>query len=101
MKIVTDGQLGDPAKWTTTVKCGKKDPPDTKGCGAEMEITATDLILMYWEGTHFTHHYAAVRCPQCGKYNRVKDVPEPIYDKLDTARNRRKAVFDGFSESIW
>jgi len=101
MKILKSGSFKDPEKWRATVTCMKKDKFDTSGCRAKMEIDMRDLFLMYWEGTHFQHHYTAVRCPQCGKYNRVRNVPDYVLEKVWTCEAKRAAVFDGFSESIY
>ncbi|MEK7561172.1 MAG: hypothetical protein AAB539_04445 [Patescibacteria group bacterium] len=99
MEIVKDGAIGNPDDWKAEVVCGAKDGMDKDGCGAVMSITAGDLVIMYWHGTHFRHDYPAVRCPQCGKYSRVK-IPTLVWEKLNTVKNRRKAIFDGFSEEI-
>ncbi len=102
MEVIKDGSIGPIENWSTEVTCEKQDKFDKKEhCGAILKVGMKDLILMYWEGTHFTHHYTGMKCPQCGKYNAVKHVPDSIWKKLNTAKARSKAVFDGFSESIW
>ena len=103
MQIVKDGEVGNPDKWKAEVTCEKKDKFDTNGCSAVLSIILKDMIMMYFEGTHFRHYYTAIKCPRCGKYNRVKDVPVPVLKKFgyDTARRRKSAIFDGFSESIY
>lgn len=101
VEVVKNGKVGNPDAYKTEVKCEKKDKFDKDGCGAVLAVTAQDLIMMYWHGTHFRHNYTAVRCPQCGKYNRVRDVPPLVWEKFNTVKNREKAIFDGFSESIY
>lgn len=100
MKILKDGKMGNPEHWKTKVICHKKDKYDKDGCEAEMEVTATDLVLMYWHGTHWPHYYVAVKCPQCGKYTPPGkgNVPEPIFEKINTLENQNMAIFDGFSD---
>ena len=68
--------------------------------GAKLEVEESDLVLLYWEGTHFTHHYCGVRCPQCGHVSAVRRVPESVWQRVNTPANRRRATFDGFSEAI-
>ncbi len=100
MRVIKNGKNGDLKDWKVKVICKKSDQYDPdEGCGAELEVTESDLFLMYWEGSFFIHHYAAVKCPQCGHCFGVKDVPDPIWQRLNTAKNRRKAIFDGFSDA--
>lgn len=99
MEVIRDGNIGNPDDWKTEVTCEKKGGSDKDGCDAVLSITAKDLIMMYWEGTHFRHDYPAIRCPQCGKYNSVK-VPDLVWEKFNTSKNRDESIFDGFSESI-
>lgn len=98
MEVVKDGKVGNPENWKTVVSCSKKDAYDSVGCGAELEVRPNDLILMYFKGSHSNHYYTAVKCPQCGKYDRVRDVPKPIWEKIHTNANKAKAIFDGFSD---
>ncbi len=100
MKVLKEGSVEAPKKWKAKVMCGKKDRYDKKGCGAVLGVTAKDLVMMYWEGTHFCHHYAAIKCPRCGKHNRV-ELPALVWEKFNTDEHRRKAIFDGFSDSVW
>lgn len=101
MKVVKSGMVPKPlilSAWKASITCEKKDTPDSKGCGAILEVEAKDLIMMYWKGSHFDHHYAAVKCPCCDKYNRVKEFPDALWQKFSTAERRAKAIFDGFSD---
>src|SRR3989338_6617129 len=101
MKVVKTGTVTKPpamSDWTASVTCEKKDKPDTNGCGAILEVKATDLIMMYWKGSHFDHHYAAVKCLCCNKYNKAKELPYALWEKFNTAERRAKAIFDGFSD---
>lgn len=100
MDIVKDGKIGSPDNWQAEISCEKKDKLDKSGCGAVLSVTVKDLLMMYWHGTHFRHDYPAVRCPQCGKYNRA-EVPDLVWERFNTAKNRKKGIFDGFSESIY
>lgn len=101
METIKDGAYGEPEKWQAEVECKKFDKYDEKGCGAVYRVDPTDLVLRYFEGTHFTHYYTAFQCVQCMKHTRVKDVPKPIVNTVFTDENKKKATFDGFSESIW
>ena len=101
MEVVKDGKVGNPDNWKIEVVCEKKDKFDKDGCGAILAVTAEDLVMMYWHGTHFRHYYSGIMCSQCGKYNKVRDVPRPVWIKFSTAENKDKAIFDGFSESIY
>ena len=100
MKVIKDGKIGNPDNWQTKIVCEKKDRLDSEVCGAELEVTEKDLVMMYWHGTHFKHCYTAAKCPQCGKYNRVEEVPQPIWERFNTTRRRELAIFDGFTEEI-
>ncbi len=99
MEVIKDGKFGKPENWKAQIDCSKKDDHDSGGCGAELEITAEDLILMYWKSPLHNKYYSAVKCPQCGKINSVGDIPGPIFEKLNTEDNRKNATFDGFSDS--
>ena len=101
MKVLKDGEHGPPEDWSEELTCKKRDKYDKKGCGAVLQVTFEDLVMMYWHGTHFPHYYSAVKCPQCGKYNATKNLPNPLWVKFNTKARRRKAVFDGFSDSIY
>lgn len=94
MELVKDGIYARPEEWRASVVCEKFDQYDQEGCGAEYIIDATDLVLRYFRGTHFEHHYTAMQCGQCEKYNRVKDVPVGILRSL----SRATATFDGFED---
>jgi len=83
--------------WKARVTCKKQDKYDSKGCEAVLEITVGDLVMLYWKGTHFTHYYAAVKCPCCGKHNAV-ELSDTIWKRFNVYANRRKAIFDGFSD---
>jgi hypothetical protein len=102
MKVIKNGSAAPDGleNWNTEVTCAKRDKFDSKGCGAVLEVTEEDLILMYWHGTHSAHHYSGMKCPQCGKYNAVENLPDPIWNRLNTKKRRAKSVFDGFSESL-
>ncbi len=97
MKVVKDGPDGNPMDWKEAVLCGKKDEYDKAGCSATLEITIQDLIMMYWKAAFSRKYYPAVKCPQCGKYNRVK-APDTVRHKFNTADNIKNAIFDGFSD---
>jgi len=99
MKVIKSGKVEKPENWKAKVTCKKKDELDSTGCGAVLTVTAKDLVMMYWHGTHSCHYYTAVKCPQCGKYNRAK-IPDSVWKEFNTATNRKKAIFDGFDESI-
>jgi hypothetical protein len=100
MKIKEHGKHGDLENWSLEVTCAKdcRERGEGCGCGAVLEIGAADLCLMKWYGTHFAHYYAAVRCPECGSYLEVKDVPEPVWEVL--LKDKSKAVFDGVDDRI-
>lgn len=104
MKVAKEGNVPDAKDWEIVTLCSKKDKYDTEGCGAKLEeIREQDLVLMYFKGSHVNHYYSAVRCPRCGKYNRVGNTPETklpqtIWERLDTDKNERAAIFDGFSD---
>ena len=101
MKVVKDGKIGDLKNWKMKLVCEKKDKYDEKeGCGAELEITKADILIMYWHGTHFPHYYSAVKCPQCGKYIETGGIPKPLWEELATPKNKADAIFDGFSQEI-
>jgi phage FluMu protein Com len=88
--------------WKATVRCAKRDKQDRKGCGTVVQVTQKDLIMLFWRGSHYPHYYLGVQCPTCGKYNVTKDkddVPEWIWKKFNTARGKKKAIFDGFSDA--
>lgn len=98
MKVIKPGNIGDlDNSWETEVVCEKKDRVDQIGCGAVLSITAQDLLMMHFFGAIFCHYYSAVRCPQCGKYNRVK-TPDLVWEKFNTAANQKKSIFDGFDD---
>lgn len=103
MKVIKDGKIGKLEDWKSKITCCKQvsSIDDLDGCGALLEITTKDLVLMKWYGTHFCHHYSAVRCSQCGNYNAVKDLPQPLWEALNTDENRAKAIFNGHDESIY
>lgn len=100
MKIIKEGNKRyvksvSVKRWKAVVRCRKTNKHDTeKPCGAELEIRAKDLLLMYWWGTHFAHYYAAFACSLCKKITGV-DVPEAIFDDL-CKRKKRSARHDGF-----
>ncbi len=102
MKVIEHGSsyIGDEKKflkeWKTNVRCGKDDKSDrSEPCGALFEVKADDLLHRYWLGTHSSHSYTAVRCPECGKINRVREVPEIVFRY---ALSRKEAVWDGFED---
>ncbi len=101
VEVVKDGKVGNLDDWKVEVVCRKKDRFDKKGCGAVLVVNGQDLVMMYWHGTHFRHNYTAIKCSQCGKYNRVRDVPKPVWEKFNTTENRENAIFDGFNDSIY
>jgi hypothetical protein len=101
MEVLQDGKYGSPEAWAAVIACEKFDQHDVEGCGAELQIEASDLVLRFFEGTHFRHYYTAARCPQCDKYTRVKDVPGPILRQVKNPKAEASASFDGFSESIY
>ncbi|QQG45962.1 MAG: hypothetical protein HYY55_03200 [Candidatus Niyogibacteria bacterium] len=88
-----------PLDWKAEVKCKRDDKYDkSEPCGAVLEVTTKDLVLRHYRGAFLTHHYPAVRCSCCGKYNRVA-VPDNVWKRINTAKNRKKSSFDGFSDS--
>lgn len=95
VKVKEEGKI--PLCWKAEVKCEKFDQYDNDGCGAVLEATEKDLVFRYWLGSHFTHYYATIKCPCCGKYTKVK-VPNSVWERIDTAKNRKKATHDGFSD---
>ena len=95
VEVKKEGEV--PLHFRMEVRCEKFDNYDTSGCGAILEVKESDLVLRYWQGSHFNHYYAAVKCPCCGKYTKIK-VPSTVFERIDTAENRKKAVFDGFSD---
>ncbi len=101
MKVIKSGTVvpGGIDNWKTEVTCKKRAKADPDGCGAVLEVTEKDLVMMHWFGTHFQHWYAGVRCPQCGKYNSA-DVPDLIWERFDNKKRRAKSVFDGTDHSI-
>lgn len=94
MKVLKDGKFGK--DWKTVVKCEGVKSMNSTGCGAELEVESKDLVPMLWYGTHFAHKYAGVKCPQCGVYSAVKDVPDSVWSKAKS----KKAVFDGTDQSL-
>lgn len=101
MDVIKDGEIGNLEDWETEITCDKKNGGDDKeGCGAVLSVNAKDPIMMWWHGTHFKHWYAAVRCPQCGKYNQVK-LPDLLWEQFNTTKNKKNATFDGFKDSIY
>lgn len=84
--------------WETEVECHKFDEYDEiRPCGAILKISKNDLILRYFEGSYVDHYYAAIQCPYCGKYTKVK-VPDIIWKKISTPKKLEKATFDGLSD---
>jgi hypothetical protein len=65
--------------WKRKVICRTKKKDLTYGCGAELEIKADDLISVYWhEGRFFWKAVVdgiAFRCPECGQYNVLDQIP--------------------------
>ena len=99
MKVLKEGSVAE--IWTAEVTCAKSDKLDKEeSCGAVLEVFEEDLVVRYWKGTHFTHHYAAIKCPRCGKYTAVKNVPISVRERVLVAK-KKNATFDGFSESIY
>lgn len=98
MEVLQSGIYGSPEEWNQVVVCQKFDEYDSDGCGAELSIAADDLVLRYFRGTHFKHHYTAICCPECAKYNRVLDVPKPVLQLVYTDENYAAATFDGFKD---
>lgn len=101
-KVLKVGNVEEqiPETWKAVVTCKKQYKDDNDGCGAEVEIKFEDLFLMYWEGTNHKHYYHAWTCPACGKKNRYKALPKKVEHALYTKKNEKKAIFDGFSESL-
>lgn len=96
MEVVKEGSVPEVVDWNNEIVCEKKDKHDTDGCGAVLKITADDLCVMYWKGTHSHKYYTAMRCPRCRKFNRVLNVPANVLEKVSTPRARKYAIFDGF-----
>jgi len=86
-------------EWRVDKTCESDDEHDKRTpCGAVLSVKAKDLSLRYWKGSHFNHFYTVVRCPLCGKVNRVRNVPDLVVEKTRTPRNMEQAEFDGFSD---
>ncbi len=99
MEKVKDGKYANiQEEWRETVECRQFDKFDDEGCGAEYVVEPADLVLRYFKGTHSKHYYTAMRCEQCDKYTRVYDIPEMVLKAIYTAKNIKKATFDGFSD---
>lgn len=64
MRVLKEGSIPEAKDWKAITQCSKKDEFDQNGCGAELEIIEQDLILMYFEGSHFNHYFqrSGVRC---------------------------------------
>ena len=69
--------------WETEITCKRRDEwdKDGDGCGAVIKITAGDLRLMYYMGTHFRHYYAGTECPECKKRLNIK-VPAGMFESI-------------------
>ena len=100
MKTKRSGKFGPVEGWSKEVTCGKQDKLDENGCGAVFEVVLEDLVWAYWHGTHFRHHYPAIRCPECGKLNQARDVSDALLAKLAEIKPKADAEFDGFSDAI-
>lgn len=95
-RVLEDGN--STPHWKTQVTCHKPDErtKEELGCGAVLEVGFDDLVLWRWYGTHFEHFGVAVRCPQCREYIQITDqVPNGIYNRLNTSKNRKNAIFSG------
>ncbi len=98
MEILQEGTVPAPELWHEEVTCKADDKHDTEEkCGAVLKITAADLVLRYYKGSHFNHYYTAIRCPRCLKWSRVFP-PEVVWRPLHSDENRAKAMFDGFGD---
>lgn len=104
MKVITQGGVPSAENWSAQIICKKEEPMKGAhgtrpggGCEAVLEVTKDDLVLMSSHGTHFLHHYSAVRCPNCGKYTAV-DIPDPMWEEL---RKTKKAIPDGFDDNVY
>ncbi len=98
--VVKEGDAALDGKTGVVCKIKNEGSRKDEGCGAVLKITFADLVLYKWYGTHFTHYSVAIKCPQCKKYVEVAgQVPDGIYNRLNTAKNRKKAVLSGIDES--
>ncbi|MCX5735228.1 MAG: hypothetical protein NTW68_13005 [candidate division NC10 bacterium] len=97
MRLLKAGGTENLKNWKGYVTCDKKNEHDGKGCGTVMEIEERDLGLMYWEDASSQHYYVAVRCPECGKHNIVRNVPNSILVRMVDSMNRGGSRFDGYS----
>jgi len=97
MRLLKVGGAENLKNWKGYVTCDKKNDHDRKGCGTVMEIEEGDLGLMYWEDGSSQHYYVAVRCPECGKHNNVRNVPNSILVRMVDSMNRGGSGFDGYS----
>lgn len=96
MKVLIVRGKESPKSWKGYVACEKRNNHDKQGCGAVLEIEEGDLNLMYWEDNSSQHYYVAVRCPECGKPNEVKDVPRTILERMVEMLKHGKTLFDGY-----
>jgi hypothetical protein len=97
MRVLLGGE-GE-KNWKGYVSCEKHHDHEREGCGAVMEVEEGDLILMYWEDRSLEHFYPAVRCPLCGKYTEVKNVPMAVFERTVDSLKKGKTVFDGYSQT--
>ncbi len=98
VRITREGTVPIEFKATTVCKGLKKG---NRGCGAQMEFVERDLKLVWWHGTHFKHYYAAVKCPACGVFTATKEIPQIVWERINTEKNKREATFDGHNDSIY
>jgi len=94
MKVLKTGSVPAENGWNASITCEKKDKVDGNGCSAILNVKVKDLLHYFWRGTHFAHSYPAIKCPLCGKINRVENVPVPVKEKLF----KKSATFDGFED---
>ena len=97
MRVLMVGGVESRKNWKGYITCAKRTDHDRNGCGAVLEVEEVDLSLMYWEDRSTQHYYVAVRCPECGKANEVKNVPETILGRLIDSMEHGRSLFDGYS----
>lgn len=103
VKVLQDGQFGDNfSLWKQEVTCmGRHRAPALGGgCGAKLEVCYSDLQLAKFRGGHFFDYYCVAKCPQCGTFTRVANMPKQLFTSLNTPANQKKAVSTGLDERV-
>ena len=104
MEVVRDGNINDLENWREQITCQENYKWDTiQGCHAVLEVTSLDagnFSLMYWFGRHEEkNYYPVVKCPRCGKYIKVTNIPGSIREELYNEQNKQNATFDGYYDT--